>query len=206
MTISIVAVVGFAATKAYFSDTETSSGNKITAGTIDIAVDGQNPWSKTYSEALKDMKPSQVKWVEYVVKNVGANPVVVWKQIHVTGTSTGIETEPECTDQKGVWDNTAKACDWDGSGTMMVDINDLNNVTTYDMKVNDTVLIDGAWNVTMGNIDAVWVPLGKLDKNQEMTVRQSYHIMANAGNAYQGDTMTFDINIYAEQLLGTGPG
>jgi len=206
MTIAIVAVVGFAVTRAYFSDTETSTGNKITAGTIDIAVDGENPWSKTYSETLGDMKPSQVRWVDFTIQNVGENPVVVWKQIHVTGTSTGIESEPECTVQGGVWDNTAKACDWDGGGTMMVDKNDLDNVTTYDMKVNGEVLIDGAWNVKISGIDSVWVPLGRIEPGEEMTVSQSYHIMATAGNEYQGDEMTFNINLYAEQLLGTGPG
>ncbi len=206
LTIAIVAVVGFAVTRAYFSDTETSTGNTLTAGTIDISVDGENPWTKTYSEALKDMKPSQVRWIDFVVKNVGENPVVVWKHIGVTGTSTGIETEPECTGQGGVWDDTSTACDWDGSGTMMVDKNNLDKVITYDMKVGATVLIDEDWGVTIRDINSLWIPLGRLDKGQEMTVRQSYHLKATAGNAYQGDTMTFDIDLYAEQLLGTGPG
>ncbi len=206
LTITVVAIVGFAVTRAYFSDTETSRGNELTAGTIDISVDDQNPWTKTYSDALADMKPSQVRWVEFTIRNVGENPVVVWKHIGVTGTSTGTVTEPECTSQGGVWDNGAEACDWDGSGTMKVDKNNLDKVITYDMKVDNTVLIDDAWGVTIRDINSLWIPLGKLDKNHEMVVRQSYHLKANAGNQYQGDKMTFNIDLYAEQLLGTGPG
>jgi len=202
LTIAVVAVVGVVVTRAYFSDTETSRGNTVTAGTIDISVDGQNPWTNTYSSALADMKPGMVREVSYVVKNVGANPVVVWKQIQVTNTGTGTVTVPECTTQLGVWDVSANACNFLGNP----DKNDLYNVITYDMKVGSTVLIDSAWNITMGAVDSVWVPLGQLAKDQEMTVTQSYHMMPTAGNEYQGDTMTFDMSIYAEQLGGTGPG
>ncbi len=45
LTITVVALVGFAVTRAFFSDTETSTGNTITAGSIDISVDEDNPWS-----------------------------------------------------------------------------------------------------------------------------------------------------------------
>ena len=38
-TVAIVVTGGVFATRAYFSDTETSVGNTFTAGTIDIAVD-----------------------------------------------------------------------------------------------------------------------------------------------------------------------
>jgi predicted ribosomally synthesized peptide with SipW-like signal peptide len=202
LTIAVVAVVGVVVTRAYFSDTETSKGNTITAGTIDISVNDQNPWTKNYSDQLADMKPGMVREVSYVVRNVGANPVVVWKQVHVTGTSTGTVTVPECTTQLGIWDTTNNACDWQGH----TDKNDLYNVITYDMKANDAVLIDGAWNVTMNDIDAIWVPLGRIETGQSITVKQSYHMLPTAGNEYQGDTMTFDISIYAEQIGGTGPG
>src|SRR4030043_594392 len=198
LTIAIVAVVGFAVTRAYFSDTETSEDNTITAGTIDIDVDGQNPWAKTYSETLTDMKPSQVRWIEFKVKNVGENPAVVWKHIGNVVNDGGVLTEPECDAYGGSWDGVNCT-----GGTVK---NKLDKVVTYDMEVDGTVLIDDAWGVTIRDIKSLWVPLGKLEPGEEMTVRQSYHIKADAGNEYQGDTMTFDIDLYAEQLLGTGPG
>jgi len=70
LVISVVATVGYLGTKAYFSDVEESKGNVLSAGTIDISVDGQNPWTNKYDGELKDMKPTDpvltgkvwVKW------------------------------------------------------------------------------------------------------------------------------------------------
>ena len=199
---AVLTMVG-GATFAWFSDKEVSSGNILAAGTIDIAVDDENPWIKTYDDTLKDMKPSQVRWVEFDIKNVGGNPAVIWKHLKVTGTSTGKESEPECTDQGGIWDSTNEKCDWPSGKS---DKNDIYNVITYDMEVDGDVLINGDWHVKMGEIESLWVPLGRLNAGDTMTVKQSYHIQDDAGNEYQGDDMTFDIELYAEQLLGGGPG
>ena len=83
MTIAVVAAVGIGAARAYFSDTETSVGNTINAGTIDIAVDGDNPWTKTYTEQWSDMKPSYDRTMTFPIKNVGENPLVLWKRIEI---------------------------------------------------------------------------------------------------------------------------
>jgi spore coat-associated protein N len=42
LTIALVSAVAVGATRAYFSDTETSAGNTITAGTLDLKVGGQD--------------------------------------------------------------------------------------------------------------------------------------------------------------------
>ncbi len=130
--IGVVAAAVIGGTIAYFSDTETSSGNTLTAGVIDIVVDDQNPWDKTYSETLKDMKPSQVRYIDFTIRNsVDSNPVVVWKHIKVTETRSGYVSEPECTDQDGTWDSSNKTCDFPTNG----DKNDIYNHITYDMEV-----------------------------------------------------------------------
>ena len=59
MTIALVSGVSFGATRAFFTDTETNTGNTFAAGTIDIAVDNNNPWVRTGYQ-LTDMKPSNV--------------------------------------------------------------------------------------------------------------------------------------------------
>jgi len=41
LTIAVVSAVGVAATRAFFSDTETSSGNTFTAGSIDLQIASQ---------------------------------------------------------------------------------------------------------------------------------------------------------------------
>ena len=186
------------ATFAFFSDTETSSGNILTAGTIDITVDGENPWTETYSEELTDMKPSQVRWIEFPIRNVGSNPAVVWKHIGNVVNDEGVLTEPECDAYGGEW--IGSEC---SGGTVK---NNIDKVITYDMEVDGTVLIDEDWGVTIRDIKSLWVPLGRIEPGEDILVRQSYHIQATAGNEYQGDKMTFDIDLYAEQLLGAGPG
>lgn len=43
VTISLVSLVAVGATKAYFSDTETSTGNSFTAGKLDLVLGAGNP-------------------------------------------------------------------------------------------------------------------------------------------------------------------
>src|SRR3989344_5503039 len=101
LTIAIVAVVGFAVTRAFFSDTETSEGNTITAGTIDISVNENNPWSTPVT--ISDMKPSYVRWTRHEVKNVGENPLKLWKHIKDVDTDENEINEPECEAYGGTW-------------------------------------------------------------------------------------------------------
>src|SRR3972149_5923132 len=103
LTIAIVAVVGVAVTRAFFSDTETSSGNTITAGTIDISVDDENPWSTQEPGEIKDMKPSYVRWTRHEVKNVGTNPLKLWKHIKNVTTDNNGWSESECSNANGTW-------------------------------------------------------------------------------------------------------
>jgi len=43
LTIGLVSAIAFGATRAYFSDTETSAGNTFTAGSIDLGI-GNDSW------------------------------------------------------------------------------------------------------------------------------------------------------------------
>jgi len=72
---------------AYFSDVETGTHNTFTAGTIDIAVDGENPWNSSCTVSypagcepgsegcLTDFKPSEWGEIEFTISNVGTNTV-----------------------------------------------------------------------------------------------------------------------------------
>ncbi len=54
--IVAVATIAAGATKAYFSDTETSNDNTFTAGTLDLTVDGNNGVN-TIKFTIANMKP-----------------------------------------------------------------------------------------------------------------------------------------------------
>lgn len=207
--IGVVAAIVIGATTAYFSDTETSTGNTFTAGTIDISVNDQNPWIEEFTMA--DMKPDYTDYITFNIQNTGsgANPVDVWKKIDVISETTGVVTEPECEAENGTWNESGKTCD----GTE--EINNLSSQIIYDLSVEvyqggnkiwwQTIYTD-ADKKTIADIFSSAekeVYLGMIPAGGYMKVTQSYHFNPDAGNAYQGDIMTFNIEVRGEQLRGT---
>lgn len=57
----------------------------------------------------------------------------------------------------------------------------------------------------LDDINTKWIYLGKLWPGQMLVVKQSYHLEGTAGNEYQGDSVTFDIEIFANQVTGEPP-
>jgi len=197
-SIFVIGMLAFAmgyGTYSYFSDTEKSVGNVFTAGIIDIAVDDQNPWVKTYSTLLSDVKPSENRWITFVIKNVGGNPVDVWKHITNIVCAQGVQTEPEIEEEAG----TARC--W------------LPPYILYDLYTSIRGwIITQTQQIRIDNINCMWIYLGRIPGGGSMTVEQSYHLASwedapvpAVTNWAQGDTMTFDIELYAEQVGGVGP-
>ena len=91
--IAFVAAIGVYATSSFFSDTETSTNNTFTAGTIDISVDGENPWTTSWENYLD--KPCQVNYMIFEIKNVGENPAKIWKHLYGITTTGGDPVWPE---------------------------------------------------------------------------------------------------------------
>ncbi|MFA5776605.1 MAG: TasA family protein [Patescibacteria group bacterium] len=217
--LSVLAVTGgaFALTRAYFSDQEKSVGNTFETGTIDIAVNGENPWVQAIPYKLVDMKPSQTDYSNFTITNVGTNPVNVWKKLTVPaqGETTGVVSEPECTDQLGTWvGGLTGSCNWGNHA----DRNDISTVINYDLSVkvyemgSQTPLwFQTIWEDADGKtIAAVSTPttghgdlLGMIPEGGRMEVTESYHMRSDTDNWAQGDKLTFDINLYAEQLTNT---
>jgi len=203
--IGIVAAMVVGGTIAYFSDTETSTGNTFSTGVIDIDIDGQNPWTGRWD--IEDMKPCETGYINFVIHNLGKNPVNVWKTITVTGTSDNPVNEPECIAQSGNWVDYGNGYYCSGN----VPKSNLQNWMYYDLSVKVPIKENSAdWyqtiykdedKVTVASIKDVF--LGMIPAEGEMKVTQSYHLRPDTGNWAQADTMTFDITIYAEQLTGT---
>lgn len=186
--IAVVAVVAVGATRAFFSDTETSTGNIFTAGTIDIT----SSFSQTAPFIFEDMKPSQVAYSNFTINNTGTNPVNVWKRVDVVGTSGGLHPASEVGEDP---DDT---------------INNIDTAITYDLSV---VLKDGAgdvrWNQTLYNMNKTVAEingsgtfLGMIPASWSMEVTESYHMLAATTNWAQGDVMNFNVTVTGEQLTG----
>lgn len=182
-TIAVVGALVTGGTMAYFSDTETKTGNSFTAGTIDISL---NPAGGQIVQTIGgdiDLKPCETGYIEFTVTNTGQNPVVVWKHLGNIVCTDNLHPDAE---------------PYDGDHA-------IDRVIEYDLEVDGVVIFSVNDGLTVRDIASMWMPLGTLDPGESLLVKQSYHMKADTGNWAQGDKMTFDIDIYGEQLLGNGP-
>jgi len=186
LAIALIAGLVGAFTYAYFSDVEETTAT-FSTGTIDIEVDGQNPWVRTFEDELSDLKPSETGEISFEIHNSGGNPVVVWKHIGDIVTSDGLHPESEDAEDPG--------------GT----INHIHTVIDYDLTVGGEVIFDLGNGLSVDDIRSMWMPLGCLNPSQRLTVVQSYHMRNDTTNWAQGDVMDFAIDLYAEQLDRNGP-
>jgi len=205
--IGAVAAIAIGGTVAYFSDTETSTGNTFSTGVIDIKIDDQNPWVGSWD--IVDMKPCETGYITFNIQNPGLNPVNIRKTVKVTGTIDTPISEPECVYGKGVWDKTNQKCDttnYNGKSNLQKYMNyDLSvKVPIADNQDNwyQTIFKDED-NVRISDINGQSIFLGMIPAGGTMEVTQSYHLVPETGNWAQADTMKFDIEIYAEQLTGS---
>jgi len=232
MVIGIAVTLLGTGTFSYFSDTETAVGNTFTAGTVDIALSDKlgtwkNPWTGNFQ--MDDMKPCYTDLITFIIYNKYSdpNPVNVWKYLENFKTSTGAKDYPEddpntpqdervCSSEPEyaaegmsyVFDPVTQMWGWTGTHTP---IDNIDTVINYDMRVDvydkDNILI---WWQTIYNEEKTLAQLkdqplylGMIPAFGYMIVTQSYHMQPTAGNEYQGDQLTFDIRVYAEQLEGT---
>jgi predicted ribosomally synthesized peptide with SipW-like signal peptide len=113
--IVFVAAVALGATGAFFSDTETSTGNTFTAGAIDLQIDSQCSYNGVAqncsgSWALKDLIPTSDKffnfadlkpgdWGENTISlHIDNNPAWACAQINITKDADVTCTDPENAD------------------------------------------------------------------------------------------------------------
>ncbi len=188
LSMGFMMAVIAAGTLTYFYDVEVSDNNTITAGTIDISVDGENPWT-TSVVVTDDAKPSLNFCVYKHVCNNGTNPTTVYTMLNNITETNNVQTEPEF--------------EADPTGS----VNDLSNVTWFDLAYNDgsgwTVLIPNQV-MSVKDVEGIWYELTTLEPGECVDVAFSFHMMTDAGNEYQGDQMTFDLIFKAFQINDEG--
>jgi len=107
--IAVVAAVVLGVTTAFFSDTETSTGNTFTAGSIDLKIDNSSYYNGVFQQDMswasdnltghlffnyRDLKPGD--WGEDTISfNVIDNPSWLCATITLTGNNENTITEPE---------------------------------------------------------------------------------------------------------------
>lgn len=212
--IGIIAVLMGAGTQAYFSDTETSTGNKFDAGTVDLELSDLNDgivWSNglTATWHATNWLPGDTHTDGLHVRNMGTVgvPVIRYNPDDLTEDVAGYADEIILTDMQytelGVWYGGAGMLAWyegifgDGDGVFTL-----------------REFVDGgpAGNYCLvfwigGHPPAVdYLPPGGASPEQ---FKITFKLDENAGNAYQGATATFDLNCIADgddAISGKGSG
>ncbi|MBU0618966.1 SipW-dependent-type signal peptide-containing protein [Patescibacteria group bacterium] len=189
LLIGVVASAVAYGTYSYFSDTETVADNLFHAGTIDIEEGNYNEGPFV----VADMKPCTVHYMQMEITNVGENEADVWKRLVNFRYEDGSTPEPEPGDS----DNQIGAViryDMEIDGQVVIRESDGYVLDTGDHQLDNTIAING-----------YWMYLGRMLPGQVMAVDQSYHMDSSTDNWAQGDEMTFDVELFAQQIVGGAP-
>lgn len=200
LTISLVGAVAIGATGAYFSDTETSTGNTFTAGTIDLMVNSENPWT-TSGVIGGDVKPGEgaTDWV-ITLNNVGTNPMDVWK--HVTAVGSGGPTPYPCASP--IAGNVSSEPECEAEKVLTVRKDDIDTQIDYSLDVDGTDIIGGTKPyVKLNVISSCKIYLGVILAGGMMIVTQDYGLPSGVGDEYQGDVATIAVEFVAQQTTGS---
>lgn len=96
IAVAVIIALVTTGTLAYFSDTETSEDNQFTAGTIDLAVNAQNPWGQQVGWDFIDIKPCQdLDPITLRLENVGNNEGILYTCMKYNELDKYDEPEPD---------------------------------------------------------------------------------------------------------------
>lgn len=193
-TLVAVSALVITATRAYFSDTETSTDNTFSAGSIDLNVDGANTNSVKFT--ISNMKPGDQPTRNWTLSNVGTiNGYLDLENILVTS------QENDCLEPESEAGDTTCTPSL-GSG----ELQDVINLRLYLDKDKDGYWSTGdimIYNGKLGNI------AGNYDQNELIAVGSDVRINAvvdwwstGDDNKAMGDGATFDMTFELGQTTG----
>jgi len=190
--IGAVAVTAVGATRALFNDTETSSGNIFTAGTLNLQVGSEDP--TIWSYYTEDIKPGD-KDKEFVsIQNTGS----LDGYLHITFSNL-INNEMGCTEPEG--DNLDTTCDNPGEdqGELAENLDiliylDVNSNDVFELGT-DTLIYQGkVRGILQGDLFNYY-----LAKASSKDFRIEWKLDSSVGNIVQSDKAGYDINFELTQ-------
>lgn len=191
--LMIITIVG-GGTWAYFSDVENSANNSLTAGTLDLNIDGGNTAVTTFS--LTNAAPGDSGTGNSALSNVGSlsgELDIEFSTITNTGGSGGGEYEDGNGDLGGVAE-IAVFIDVDQSGGWSTgDIGLKSDGTTY----NNPTALDYAAIDNYGNDS--WDAIETMVSSIADDFIVMWRIPTSAGNNIQGDSISFSVAFTLEQ-------
>ena len=197
LTVAALLVIGMvgSGTWAYFSDVESSVDNSLTAGTLDLNIDGGNVAVTTFSEAA--VGPGDSGSGSSILSNVGSYAGeldIAFSAITNTPGAGGREYEGGSGELGGVatmavYLDIDQSADW-SSG----DIGLKSDGTTYNHPTAlDYATIDSYGSLTF---DAVIASMAASAADDFIVLWQ---VPTSADNTIQGDSVSFDVTFTLEQ-------
>jgi predicted ribosomally synthesized peptide with SipW-like signal peptide len=194
-TISLVSVVAIGATRAYFSDTETSTGNSFTAGTLDLNLDGGN--INVVKFTVSNKAPGDSGTGYWAVYNAGS----IAGYLDLEG-KTVTNLENGCNEPESTSDAT---CDNPGSG--QGELGASMNVDLFIDNDHDGVLEggDGDTSLYSGTLDGLaGATVADIALASLMTkyISLNWSIPTSVGNIIQSDSVQLDMTFELGQTTG----
>jgi predicted ribosomally synthesized peptide with SipW-like signal peptide len=168
-SVFVISMLAFAmgwGTYSYFSDTETSSGNKFSAGTLDLKVDDKDDPLGAYF-SVSDVKPGDSGSKGIVLSNSGTLAGKAYIHFKNVVDSPGTTPESEPTPDYG----------------------ELSKNLYIKVLVGGTVKAEGY----LSQIQSNSYELGTIAGGGSLTVTIEWSIPSTVGNEIMDDSVTFDI-------------
>jgi predicted ribosomally synthesized peptide with SipW-like signal peptide len=180
VVIGILALAIGWGTYSLFFDTETSKGNKFTAGTLDLKV-----WNETLSAWVDepDVPHFEIAGVEpgdfgsYLFKLKNSGNLNGTAKIHI----------------KDVYNDGGEYAEPEGS----TNDGDLGGAVYVTVKYDGTVVVTG----TLNDLNSKIYTLGALNAGQNKTVTILWWIPQEVGNSIMGDIVKFNIEFLLDKPL-----
>jgi len=214
LLISSVAILSLAASGAFFSDTERSTGNVFQAGAIDLKVDSEctyngAPSSQCGTWLLKDLEPTIDKFFNFIdIKpgDWGENTI----SLHVYNNDAWV-----CAEVSGLanLDNTQTEPESlvDTNGLVTGELQDALEMTIWRDLDCDNILDSGESILVTGHPVNGVLPVydsntgtGALPGNTTACLGVSWNLPPETGNEVQTDSLTGNISFYVEQARNNG--
>lgn len=192
MTIAVVGALVGGGIYAYFSDTETSTGNTFTAGTLDLNLDGGN--TNVVKFTVDYVKPGDSGGATWTVANVGNILGYLDLESISVSEAIGTTTDPELADEPTSSDTTQL-----GNYLLVHIFIDTNNNGSWDSGETDifgTNAAPAAINTIAGSY-ALDLSLAASGGTNYITLLWS--VGTATDNRIQGDSVTLNITFELQQ-------
>ena len=203
LLIGAVSALVAGGTISFFSDTEISTGNTFTAGTLDLQIGDDNPTSWNFT--ADNIMPGDSGDKETIIQNIGT----IGGYLHIGFANllddengyvepeieTANQNEENCEEEGGVWDDTAGTCDLtdDDSGELAENLEiliyiDEDSNDAFNLGTDELVYQGKVRGILQGDIFNYY--LGSF-KSRDFRVQ--WNLPIAVGNAAQSDKAGFDV-------------